>query len=115
MFHFLSGEEMLEVLNKVDLYNPETGSYVFLYNECGSICQYDIDRDEAGELCIEQSENGDYWCAFLGVGGNIYDDPSCECYEDYLTSNIEYCNEVYDKGVWMSCTEYANGAMEVAS
>lgn len=38
---FKSGEEMLQMFKKgIDLYNPRTGVYVFLYSNKGAIAYY---------------------------------------------------------------------------
>lgn len=98
---FNSGEEMLSAIidDYMDLYNKETEEYVFLYNDCGSICVYSIDNDHAEELKEQQKEDGEYWGAHLGVGGCIYDDPSYEDFEDGDYSNLDWCNDSY-KGEW---------------
>ena len=80
---FKNGREMRKELKYGDLYNPETGEYVFLYNDVGSIAVYDLSADQVKELREKAKDTGESWSAFLGVGGYIYDDP------------IEWCNERY--------------------
>ena len=95
-YKFSSGHDMLDKIRETDLYSPTLGVYVFLYNEVGSIARYNIDVKEARLLETKVRESGeDYWGAFLGPGGVIYDDPSYETYEDYAMSNLDYCNEVF--------------------
>ncbi len=105
---FNNAEEMLRTLDTCDLYNLETGDYVFLYNEYGSICVYgDIDREEAAELDRLSRENGEYWCTLLGAGGSIYDDKSYPTFGEDCTSNLDYCEGVYDKGNWIDTEDFA--------
>lgn len=90
---FSSTEEMLKtVQDDVDLYNVLTGEYIFKYNEAGSIAVYDVSLEEAKKLEEESQISNEYWGAYLGVGGNIYDDPS------------EYCREKYNIAGWIDVT-----------
>ena len=100
---FNSGQEMLETIkNDVDLYNRETEQYVFNHSGCGNIAVYYISNEDADELAKED----DYWGAYLGVGGAIYDSeeyirenyPEDKTNADWYT-NIDWCNENY-KGEW---------------
>ena len=61
-----------------DIYSPSLEIYMFLYNEEGAICQYSIRQDEAKEL----NEKDEYWGAYLGTGGIIYDDPVDDLFND---------------------------------
>ena len=95
---FNSAEEMLDTIQSgTDLWSEELEVYVFVYNDCGSICYYSIDKEQAEELSREAEDADEYWGAFLGIGGNIYDDPSDP---DLLyppsVSNIEFCNGCCD-------------------
>ena len=93
---FSSGEEMLSVLQHADLYSPELEMYVFLYNEAGAICHYDIDEEEAQELDAKAKELGEYWSSFLGPGGHIWDDPLDENFPPAEgCSNLDLCEEYY--------------------
>lgn len=93
---FESGEEMLEALDRGDLYSPSQSTYVFKYNEIGSIAVYDwIDRSKALEISALANKNDDYWGSFLGPGGEIYDDPKSDCYDTDHVSNIEWCRNHY--------------------
>ncbi len=104
-YQFDSSKEMLETLqNGIDLYCKELGSYAFAYNDSGSICFYNgISEELAKELKNKQFESGEYWGAFLGAGGEIYDDPSYEDFNPNLTSNIQICEAVYGH-IWEDVT-----------
>lgn len=97
---FKNGKEMLEEIQSgTDLYNPRTEQYAFLYNESGSIAVYTISNEHAAKLEKLAKEQGEYWGAFLGSGGSIYDDPSYEDYEEENYSNLDWCNDNYE-GDW---------------
>ena len=106
---FRNGEEMLSALmDGKDLYNAETGQYVFNYNECGSIAVYYLSSDRAEELKELSKEHEEYWGAFLGPGGYIYDDPSYEDFdEEWSCSNLDWCKEYY-QGVWEDVSVHAS-------
>ena len=88
---FNSAKEMLSTITSgVDLYSPTEQKYVFVYNDRDSICEYYIDPFEAIDLERKASETGDYWGAFLGIGGCIYDED-----DDYYTP-ISFCEDYYD-------------------
>ena len=80
---FSSGKEMYEELMYTDLYSDEQELYVYMYNEDGAICVYDITNHEAEELENTSKEIEECWSACLTGGGKIYDDP------------LEFCNECY--------------------
>jgi len=98
---FLNGNEMFNAIvnNCLDLYNNETKQYVFVYSDCGSICEYLISSEDADQLRKLKEEDGEYWGAHLGNGGYIYDDPSHELYKEGGYSNLDWCNDNY-KGEW---------------
>lgn len=52
-----------------DLYSPSLELYLFAYNEDGAICAYTVTEEKAQEL----NKQEEYWGAYLGAGGNIYD------------------------------------------
>ncbi|MEE1255959.1 MAG: hypothetical protein UHN47_05550 [Lachnospiraceae bacterium] len=91
---FPTAEEMISTLqNDMDLYNVLTKEYAFKYNTDGAIVVYNISLEEAKELEEKsQNSNGEYWGAFLGVGGTIYDEP------------LEYCNDKYKLAGWIDVT-----------
>lgn len=72
---FSSANDMLEKIKVNDYYNYITEEYVFTYNDRDSIAVYNIDKDEAKKLSKQAKENDEYWGAFLGPGGYIYDEP----------------------------------------
>lgn len=80
---FKSGADFYEAINNSDLYNDERCLYVFLYNEAGAVCVYSIQKEEAEDLENKSKEYDEYWGAFLGIGGEIYDDPMEFCDEEY--------------------------------
>lgn len=104
---FKSGEAfLLDIQKGNDYYNVDTGEYVFVYNDSGSICTYYLTLDEAIDLEKKSREhNGEYWGAFLGIGGEIIDDPSYEHFEEGDYTNLDYCNETYKEGRWYSCKD----------
>lgn len=104
---FKNGKEMLHTIWGGDLYNVETGDYVFEYNNCGSICVYNLSEEEAIELQVKSKlDGGQYWGAYLGPGGYIYDDPSYEGYDkDYSISNLEWCKENFSEPGWVYCQD----------
>lgn len=99
----------LEMFNKIkecglDLYNTELEIYAFCYNECGSIATYNIDRENALKLKIKANATGEYWSAFLGCGGKIYDSLDYKLQlelKDTCDEAVEFCNCYYDEGSWM--------------
>lgn len=84
---FKNGAELYDAVAETDLYNDEKCLYVFLYNDLGSICVYDIQNEEALNLEEKSKVNNEYWGAFLGAGGAIFDEP------------MEFCNAEYT-GEW---------------
>lgn len=105
---FNNGKEMLHEIvgNLTDLYSPEKETYVFLYNDCDSICLYSIDEDEAVRLATEAGNSDEeYWSAFLGWGGEIIDDPSYEDYREGSETPLEWCEAMYD-GEWIDTRDY---------
>lgn len=106
-YKFDSPEEMLMVIqNGNDLYSPSELIYTFVYNEAGSICCYWLRVSEAQELERYSIESdGEYWGAFLGIGGHIYDDPSYDFYDpDWSVSNLDFCKEYY-RCDWIDCRD----------
>lgn len=102
---FDSAKDMFEyLLNDCDLYNLETGDYVFKYSESGSFAVYDLFIEEAEELEKKATEGSEYWGAYLGVGGVIYDDPSSDFYRNIDESNFDYCNKMFNVGTWVDVT-----------
>lgn len=112
---FSSAEAMLqEVLSGTDLYSPELEEYVFLYNDRDAIAVYsNISPDEAVKLAEKAGtgEDSEYWGAFLGAGGSIFDEK-----EDELSfcSNV-YRDQWYDtRDISAAVAEYGTDAVETA-
>lgn len=69
---FKTPQQMLDYVNdNHDLYSPAAETYIFSYNEVGSVATYQIDENEAQKLAQEAESSGDYWSSFLGTGGTI--------------------------------------------
>lgn len=118
---FNNGREMYDYLVKSpkgDLYSPSYGTYVFGYNDCGSIAYYSIDVNEAKDLANKCKEYGEkYWNAFLGLGIYI-----CDIGKDYeelwkMGTRMEYnpneennaywfCEECYMYDDWYDTNDY---------
>lgn len=96
---FKNGDEMLRSLNSHDLYNKETGEYVFSYNDVGSVAVYTLSPSEAKELYEKTRDTDVSWSELLGPGGYIYDDPSYPGKSAYSISNEEWCDDHF-KGTW---------------
>ena len=88
-----SAEDMVNTLQAgMDLYNVLTQEYVFQYNTEGAIAVYSVSLEEAKELEEKSQSSGEYWGAFLGAGGTIYDEP------------LEFCNDKYKLAGWIDVT-----------
>lgn len=105
---FATAEQMLEFINDGnDLYSPKAEIYVFGYNDAGSIATYSISEEEAKRLSNRvKSGDEDYWSAFLGVGGEIWDDPSHECYKEGQVSNLDRCSQLLEHEDWVLTKHY---------
>ena len=101
---FASTDAMLAAINADnDFYNKTTGEYVFKYSESGSIAVYRLDMEEALELQKKAMEDKQYWGAYLGPGGYIYDNPDRrDC--NILETNIGYCEKNYMHPSWVNVT-----------
>lgn len=105
---FSSGQEMLDlIIAGHDLYSAEKQLYVFCYNDVGSVAYYQLDLDEARELAQKPAVlKGEYWGAYLGIGGRICDDPSYELFTDGDFSNLDFCEEHYQGTDWILTTQF---------
>lgn len=104
---FNSGKEMLDFLQAgKDLYNPETGAYVFVYNEDKAIAYYSISKEDAKKYAKIEANTGEYWGSNLGVGGYIYEDQLSENYNISKMSSRNFCDEHFGEGVWVKTTDY---------
>ena len=91
---FYSGEEMYEWMNgNGDLYDPEKSLYAFSYNDAGAVATYRVSRAQAKDLAEKSDLDGDHWSAYLGPGGQVFDE------------GLEWCRQNY-KGNWISTSEY---------
>ena len=112
---FNSAQEMLVYLHgDRDLYNPETGEYVWRYNEAGSIAvdrlnNVDILRilDEIEVFRILQDKEGyESWSGYIPGGSDIWDDTSYDgCKVTKGCTNFDYCKGHYAEN-WVDCKEY---------
>ena len=110
---FSSPEQMLNtVLNDVDLYNKITGDYVFHYNNAGAIAVYNLTSEEADKLDSQSAESNEYWGAFLGVGGTIWDEPK-RASENEQECNLDYCKSVFNLDGWVDVSAYSSISDEV--
>lgn len=106
---FNTGKEMLEHINSGnDLYSVKAETYVFNYNASGSIATYTVTSEEAKKLSKLSKKYDDYWGAFLGTGGWIWDDPSYEMYEEGSLTNLDRCEELIEFDDWISTDDYLN-------
>ncbi len=110
---FDTAQEMLDYITDYnechDLYSEKAGIYVFSYNIEGSIVTYDINKIEAKKLAkkVKNDKYGEeYWSAFLGPGGKIWDDVSHECYQEGYVSNLEMCEELIEYDDWILTDNY---------
>lgn len=106
MLKFKSAQQMLDTIKAQDLCNPKLGGYVFLYNEAASIAEYVLAKDNMRRIAREAAELGVEWLELLGPGGSIFDDPSYPDYEDYMISNLDWCEEHYMEDGWIACEDY---------
>lgn len=67
-------QECIRMLRKgVDLYNYQTNQYAFLYNEDHAIAYYHLQEGTADKLAMDAMTGKECWSAFLGAGGEIYE------------------------------------------
>ncbi len=94
---FQSAKEFISALvdEDKDLYNPLLNKYLFHYSEAGAVAQYFITPRNARNLARESALSGEYWGAFLGFGGSIYEGADLE----YLAE------ELYKEKGWMLCSD----------
>lgn len=112
---FNTPEQMLEYINAGhELYSRKAETYVFPYNEAGSISTYSIDPEEANVVSNRvKSEDEEHWSAFLGVGGSIWDDPSHECYKDGQASNLDCCASFMKYDDWVLTEHYLDSGVNL--
>ena len=109
---FNTAQKMLDFINgkngdvSHDLYSLKAEVYVFGYNDAGSIATYYITEKDAMELSDLANKNDDYWCAFLGPGGEIWDDPSYENFSEGEITNLDRCEELLEFGDWVDTRDF---------
>lgn len=110
---FKDAQDMLDTIvnDCVDLYNPNTNEYVFLYSDFGSIATYWISKEKADELDRDSKEFKDYWSAFLSDGGLIYDNKSHELYREGNITPLEWCEEHWQLEGWIDTRNYTRSVI----
>lgn len=95
---FSNAKEMYEYLNSGhDLYHPESGIYVFSYNDRGALCKYCLSKDQVKKISERSKQNHDkYWGAFLEFGGEILEDDKVS-----IKPSIEFCEKHYQESDWL--------------
>lgn len=116
MMKFKNWKDMYNLISKgIDLYNPETETFVSVYNDAGALCTYDISKEEAKTLVKESEGTNESWLAFLGIGGNILDDTYYDGarylkddpkYELYIAPSYDFCKNNYGLDGWMTTDKY---------
>lgn len=116
MMKFKNWKDMYNLISKgIDLYNPETETFVSVYNDAGALCTYDISKEEAKTLVKESEGTNESWLAFLGIGGNILDDTYYNGarylkddpeYGLYMAPSYDFCKNNYGLEGWMTTDEY---------
>ena len=111
---FSKPEEMRKMVadDAVDLYNPKTGRYVFVYNDLGSIAEYFLSKREAIAIADKSLKTrGEYWSSFLGPGGRIYDSDewfTVQGKKPYGVYTAEhYFTDHYSDEGWIKCKDFA--------
>lgn len=96
---FSNAKEMYEYLNSGhDLYHPESGIYVFSYNDRGALCKYCLSKDQVKEISERSKQNHDeYWGAFLEFGGEILEDDKVS-----INPSLEFCEKHYQESDWLN-------------
>lgn len=103
---FNSEQEMLCYLqNAHDLYNPETGEYVWLYNEAGSIAVDKLSKEDILRI-LNEREPGESWSGYIPGGADIWDDVSYDgCKVPDGCTNLDYCKGHFAE-YWVECEVY---------
>ena len=103
-------EEMYDCLaNGRDLYNVRLKKYVFIYNDDGALCVYNIDANEARKIATAALMDDESWSAYLGAGGAIMDDDSWNrnSYKDkYLARSYDFCKAHFEDEGWCDTKDY---------
>jgi hypothetical protein len=97
---FNGSGELFNAIMSNDMYCPEENLYAFLYNDDDAICVYDwITPEVAADLQKHAKEHDEYWGAFLGVGGEIY-----EFNDEDRPDPLDFCLQ-YCKCNWVKCED----------
>ena len=85
---FKTWEEMYRYLeNEGDLYNPLLELYVFLYNEAGALCTYNISEEKATEILSQEEVKA---VADVKMGSESATAWGCDLTYDYVKINADY-------------------------
>ncbi len=103
---FDSAEAMFSFLQSAhDLYNPETGEYVWLYNEVGSIAVDKLSEEDILRI-LKEREPGESWSGYIPGGADIWDDVNYDGYKvPKGCTNLDYCEGHYADN-WVDCEVY---------
>lgn len=96
-------EMLMALYNNIDLFNVNTGRFLWHYNEEGSIGYADFDHlEEAKNVARISYANDDSWAAEIGNQGHIADD---EAVFDLLRD--------IEKDGWVGCDDFEKAVIEV--
>lgn len=94
-----------------DLYSKELGIYVFVYNEAGALCYYNLSLQEVADILAKQktADQYEYWGAFLGPGGYILDNSEFdehrysggELHDKYIQPSLDFCEQHFAVQDWV--------------
>jgi len=124
MLKFNNGTEMYNYLLKgSDLYSKSLGIYVFEYNDAHTLCYYHLNPYGVMEILKRKKETGEYWGAYLGIGGSILDDPDYNddyhrYHEDeavralYLKPSLDFCEKLFMTEDWMDTDDVNEAYIE---
>lgn len=100
---FENAKEMLNIVNKnYDLFCEKTGEYISNYNYFGGILFYRLDENQVRECEEFRAKTGGYWSELLD-GGAVYDDPTSPDFEETQISNLDFCEQNYQKIWYVIC------------
>ena len=110
---FESARHMYELIAEGnDLYSKELGIYVFVYNDAGALCYYNLDLQDVADILVKQkaAPQAEYWAAFLGPGGYILDNPEFdehrysgddELHDKYIQPSLDFCEQYFAVQDWV--------------
>lgn len=95
---FSSPEEMLEFIQDGnDLYNQDTGEYVFVSSDDGNLGRSQLDKDTMERVKNLSEENHTYWSDYISGGEVLEVNPE----RADLESALDYCKRKYSSEHWM--------------